>query len=898
VVPEPGQQDAAKWRVNSWSLRTKVAVVLVVPAVVALALGGLRVQGKLDEANRLSTVRDQLAVVGEALTLADLVALEMVAAVPPDTTARAQREDAVDTQVTRLRNAADFAELPADVNRKLSDALDQLDEARTQAASDKTDPVTEAFAYREVIGDLGELLPRIVSFTRVEDLDDRAANVLSMLLLRAALAGEEALIASGKGSAVSNDVAASVQHSAAEEAVLGQQLSLDIPAVDLPEFVSATRTWSPRRDAIQAAIAKGRTAELARLVPDLQTEQTALRGLIEQKYGELVDTVDARTNQARSDALRDAAIVLGALLAALAVALTVARSLLLPVRKLRAAALSVAHDKLPATVERVRAGDHVDWRTVEPVAVRTDEEIGQLARAFDDMHQQAVRLAGEQAELRHQVSEMFMTLSRRSQSLVELQLGVIEGLEADEHDPRRLEGLFRLDHLATRLRRNGENLQVLAGGTPPKRGNRPVPVVELLRAATSEVKDYRRVSLGHAPNASVRSSAATDVVHIVAELLENATRYSPPDRKVVLTADRGTDGGLLLEVIDTGLGMADDDLETANDRLDAADAVGPETTRRMGLFVVSLLAARHGVTVRLRPTYERAKQAGITASVHVPGALVLSAGVPGVPAAQAERPAVYATGEVVEVTDDDGEITQIVRVQSGLTDLPARQRGPGRSDDGDDARETDDPEAAVSGEIVRPERPGETTEDRLRAVPPPVPVVPEPVNGTEIGWFTPVLEPSPEAPVTPTNGHGTTERGWLTPATPIPTPQAPAEPPFTPGHPANGTATATNGTAGATKNVADPDPPTLRTTAAGLPVRTPRTAASGLPVRTPGARTGPATKPATEPADEEARKPGAGFRDPDAIRANLSRHYGGVQAARRARKESDEPAESTPDRKN
>jgi signal transduction histidine kinase len=892
VVPEPGQQDAAKWRVNSWSLRTKVAVVLVVPAIVALALGGLRVQGKLDEANRLSTVRDQLNVVGEALTLADLVALEMVAAVPPDTTARPQREDAVDKQVTELRNAADFAQLPTDVNRKLSDALDQLDEARKQAASNETDPVTEAFAYRAVIGDLGELVPRVVSFARIEDLDDRAANVLSMLLLRAALASEEALIASGQGKAVSNDVAASVQHSAAEEAVLGQQLSLDIPAVDLPELVSATRTWSPRRDAIQAAIAKNRTADMARLVPDLQTEQTALRGLIEQKYGELVDTVDARTNQARSDALRDAAIVLGALLAALAVALTVARSLLLPVRKLRAAALSVAHDKLPATVERVREGEHVDWRTVEPVAVRTDEEIGQLARAFDDMHQQAVRLAGEQAELRHQVSEMFMTLSRRSQSLVELQLGVIEGLEADEHDPRRLEGLFRLDHLATRLRRNGENLQVLAGGTPPKRGNRPVPVVELLRAATSEVKDYRRVSLGHAPNASVRASAATDVVHIVAELLENATRYSPPDRKVVLTADRGTGGGLLLEVIDAGLGMADDDLEAANHRLDAADAVGPETTRRMGLFVVSLLAARHGVTVRLRPTYDRAKQAGITASVHVPGALVLSSGVPGVPGVpgvsgeQAERPAVRATTEAVEVTDEDGEITQVVRVQSGLTDSPAKQRRTGRPDEDDDrAGQDDDPEAAVSGEIVRPERPGETTEDRLRAVPPPVPVVPEPVNGTEIGWFTPVLEPSPEAPAAPTNGHhGTTERGWLAPATPIPTPHAPAELPLAPDHPTNGTATATNGGAGAKKNVANADPPTLRTTAAGLPVRKPRN------------RTAPAKQ--ARPAEEEASKPGTGFRDPDAIRANLSRHYGGVQAARRARKEPDEPAESTSDRKN
>jgi signal transduction histidine kinase len=867
VVPEPGQQDAAKWRVNSWSLRTKVAVVLVVPAIVALILGGLRVQQQLDDANRLSTVRDQLDVVGEAVKLADLAALEMVAAVPPDENTRARREDAVDKQVTELRNAADFAQLPSDVNRKLGDALEQLAEARKQAATGKTDPVTEAFSYRAVIAGLGELLPRVVSFTRTEDLDDRASNLLSMLLLRAALASEEALIASATGKPVSNDVAASVQHNAAEEAVLGQQLSLDIPAADLPEFVSATRTWSARRDAIQSAIARNKTAELQRLLPDLQTEQTSLRGLIDQKYTELVDTVGQRTNQARSDALRDAAIVLGALLAALAVALTVARSLLLPVRRLRAAALSVAHDKLPKTVDRVRAGDHVDWKAVEPVAVRTDEEIGQLARAFDDMHQQAVRLAGEQAELRHQVSEMFMTLSRRSQSLVELQLGVIESLEADEHDPRRLDGLFRLDHLATRLRRNGENLQVLAGGTPPKRGNRPVSVVEVLRAATSEVKDYKRVSLGHAPNAAVRATAATDVVHILAELLENATRYSPPDRKVVLTADRGTDGGLLFEVIDGGLGMAEEDLETANHRLAAADAIGPETTRRMGLFVVSLLAARHDLTVRLRPTHDRAKQAGITASVHVPGTLVLSEGAPETVAAQGQATPMATPAAVRETEPAEPEAA-----------APA-------------------PEAASAAASASTSAPAERTTGALQPVPVVPPLPPELPNGSKIGWFTPVVAVEEAANGTSGTNHATTKapdtsgRGWLTPATPLGDAKPDKKPDAVSSESAVTKSAATNGTAG-TNHMSDIDPPTIRTTAAGLPVRTPgnTSTTAGLPVRKPGSASPP------KRSGQQAGQTGTGFRDPEAIRNNLSRHYGGVQAARRARKEPD--PESATEREN
>jgi anti-sigma regulatory factor (Ser/Thr protein kinase) len=253
-----------------------------------------------------------------------------------------------------------------------------------------------------------------------------------------------------------------------------------------------------------------------------------------------------------------------------------------------------------------------------------NNEVAQLARAFDDMRGKAVHLAGEQAELRLQVSEMFMTLSRRSQSLVESQLTVIDRLEADEQDPERLDELFRVDHLATRLRRNGENLQVLAGGQPVRHDHGPMSAVELLRAATSEVKDYRRIVLGNAPYCSVRAPAGEDVVHILAELLDNATRYSNPADKVLLTADRGADGGLLFEVVDTGLGMSMEDIEAANNRFAVGDVVSAETTRRMGLFVVGRLAALHGVTVRLRRTAIGTASPGITASVHVPGDLVVT----------------------------------------------------------------------------------------------------------------------------------------------------------------------------------------------------------------------------------------------------------------------------------
>jgi len=656
AAPETGKQIPTRWRIDNWNLRTKVAAVLMLPALIALVLGGTRVQSRLDDANRLSTVRDQMVVLSESLTLADLVVDEMVVAVTNDPDKRpelAARRAAVDEQLVTVRGAVDFARLPAEVDRTLSNSLGRLSAVRVQTSNDVGDPVTDLAAYQEVVNGLTELVPGVVEVAQSGDLDALSTSVRSLLLLRSTLAAEIALIQSAKGPGDRNIAIAAQQH-AAEEAVRGEQLQVDLPSSAAAAFTDATATAAPRRAALQAADLGTQAVDLRVLLPDLRTESTRMRQLSADLVDSLGAIVTARTNDARSDALRDSAIVLAALLTALAVALLVGRSLLTPILRLRSAALTAARHQLPTTVERVRAGEQVDWTSVQPVPVHTTEEIGQLARAFDDMHVQAVRLAGEQAELRHQVSEMFMTLSRRSQTLVESQLEVIESLEADEQEPRRLAGLFRLDHLATRLRRNGENLQVLAGGSPARRDRAPVTVVQVLRAATSEVDDYRRINLGHAPNGSVRAAAAADVVHILSELLENATRYSPPDRKVVLSADRGADGGLLFEVVDAGLGMAPDDIAAANERLAATDAVGPETTRRMGLFVVSRLAARHGVTVRLRPTFEAASRAGITASIHLPGALVIAGAAAETMAvvvdAPVARPQITAAVRVVEPT--------------------------------------------------------------------------------------------------------------------------------------------------------------------------------------------------------------------------------------------------------
>ena len=194
---------------------------------------------------------------------------------------------------------------------------------------------------------------------------------------------------------------------------------------------------------------------------------------------------------ARTRALANAPSRSVALLAALLLAFVVSRLLLTPIRKVREGALAVAHEELPEAVARIRAGEEPG--EIKPIDVTTQEEMGQLARAVDDMHQQAVLLATGEASLRAQVGEMFVTLSRRNTSLINQQLSLIETLEKDEEDPRRLESLFRLDHLASRMRRTADSLLILADAPAPAIGQADLTVADALQAATSGVQDYQRV---------------------------------------------------------------------------------------------------------------------------------------------------------------------------------------------------------------------------------------------------------------------------------------------------------------------------------------------------------------------------------------------------------------------
>ncbi|GGS94523.1 nitrate- and nitrite sensing domain-containing protein [Nonomuraea spiralis] len=344
-------------------------------------------------------------------------------------------------------------------------------------------------------------------------------------------------------------------------------------------------------------------------------------GVLHEIEKDLADKVNLRSQELRESEIRNAiiagALILALLLIVLLLTVAIARSMVGPLRRLRTEALEIAGFRLPDVVRQLRVSGETSTE-VRPIEVEGQDEIGEVARAFDQVHRQAVRLAGEEADLRSNISSMFVNLSRRTQTLVERQISLIDGLEKGEQDGGRLADLFKLDHLATRMRRNSENLLVLAGHEATRRRSQPAKLVDVVRAALSEVEGYERVQVKVHRATSVQGSAANDLVHLVAELVENAIQFSPSNSQVLVSSSLIEGGGALLSVSDSGISMTEEELAEANRRLAEPPVVDVSVSRRMGLFVVGRLALRHGIRVQLR----KGEGAGLIAMVLLPPTLI------------------------------------------------------------------------------------------------------------------------------------------------------------------------------------------------------------------------------------------------------------------------------------
>jgi signal transduction histidine kinase len=308
--------------------------------------------------------------------------------------------------------------------------------------------------------------------------------------------------------------------------------------------------------------------------------------------------------------------------AAVALTVLVSLSITRPLRSLTRQAKDMAERRLPMAVAHILDtpfGEDVQVPEVVPVDVTTRDEVADVAAALNTVQDSALDLAIEQAVLRRNIADSFVNLGRRNQNLLGRQLDFITELETHEADPDVLGNLFRLDHLATRMRRNAESLLVLAGIDPPRRWVEPLRVSDVVRAAVGEVEDFHRVVLHVDSTATISGSAAADLAHLLAELIENALVFSPPDRKVeVHGAPRH--GGYAVAVVDSGLGMPSEEIEAANRRLAGAESFTIAPSKYLGHYVAGNLAARHGITVMLHST----RGFGVTATVELPEELLVN----------------------------------------------------------------------------------------------------------------------------------------------------------------------------------------------------------------------------------------------------------------------------------
>ncbi len=302
------------------------------------------------------------------------------------------------------------------------------------------------------------------------------------------------------------------------------------------------------------------------------------------------------------------------------IAVVIANRVIRRLKRLRGQTLALADERLPDMMRRLRDGETVDPAAESPDLDYGSDEIGQVAKAFQHAHSAAVSAAVAEARTREGVKAVFLNIAHRSQIVVHRQLEILDEAEQRQEDPVLLDTLFRLDHLATRERRNAENLTILGGGKPGRQWRNPVPLVDLVRSAVGETLDYARVRVARLPEIRVLGTVVADLIHLLAELVDNATSFSPPQSRVEVSGNV-VGKGVVVEIADQGMGMSEEDQVKMNETLRNPPDFGVaalSADSRLGLFVVAQLAARHGIAVRLSDS----DYGGVKAIVLIPSALI------------------------------------------------------------------------------------------------------------------------------------------------------------------------------------------------------------------------------------------------------------------------------------
>ncbi|MEV0429134.1 nitrate- and nitrite sensing domain-containing protein [Micromonospora sp. NPDC050495] len=511
---------------------------------------------------------------------------------------------------------------------EVADRLDSLGPVRDEVAARSIDRGAAAAAYSGVLDSLFRMYAALGKLDD-ENIAKDTSTLTQLVRVRELMSQEDALYAgvAAAGRITEQEYILFARLVGAQRFLAGEAIA-ELPAADRDRYARMTASPSfTRLRTLEDRLMKDGRPD--RPLPVAATEwQTAITPALDEQEAAVLAAGDALVGRAKPVAVwviirmvLAAGLGLIAVIASIVVSITTARALVRQLERLRDAAFRLANEQLPGVVERLGRGDEVDVAREAPPLEFGADEIGQVGRAFNVVQETAIRTAVEQAELRRSVREVFLSLARRTQALVHRQLTLLDAMERREHDAEELEDLFRVDHLATRMRRNAENLIVLSGSTPGRAWRRNVPMVDVVRGAVAEVEDYTRVKVLPLGPVSLAGRAVGDVIHLLAELIENGLSFSPPHTTVEVRGQL-VGNGFAIEIEDRGLGMGEEELAAANHRIVDRSELNLADAARLGLYVVSRLTERHGVKVQLKES----AYGGTTAVVLIPRELVTDNG--------------------------------------------------------------------------------------------------------------------------------------------------------------------------------------------------------------------------------------------------------------------------------
>jgi signal transduction histidine kinase len=631
------------------TLRTKLILLALVPLVAVFVLAGRSVR---DDFAQASSAAAQAAEVQRASSINDIAGALERELLADRLIAPGVGEERNLVSPRRLDEAiAAFLLDPASAEEPTVTAVEsfqqRLPALRAALDADALDTFEALVAARDALAadpdaalsapdtpNLQSAALEWTAFTRVIDglqdfdtsifIDSATTEDALTLEMTAALREAVALQGASFSSLLTSDVVdAGLLVAAAEasaSASRAQQDLLQFGSTDFIQLVQANggaeltqRIAGAADEVLTQEVGEAPTTDVTTVRPAYLAADQLLIGAVDVLFGELNEAVNAAENEARQSAFTTLAVLAFLIVGMMLLVYALYRSIRRPLQRVTERSREVANVQLPGVVSSMRADVDAELPEIEPIRVTSKDEIGELVTAFNLMSSTALDLVGEQAVARRSIADMFMNLGRRNQKLLNRLLRNLDRLERDEEDPDVLEALYDIDHITTRMRRNAESLLVLAGAEQSRSFTQPATSGDVIRAALAEVEHYQRVSVTGDSSQLLTGESVADVAHLLAELLENALAFSPPETTVQL-ATRMTPRGYIFVVSDSGVGMSADKLAESNQRITMAASKEETPSKFLGLFVVGRLAARRGINVELFES----PSGGVTARVTLP----------------------------------------------------------------------------------------------------------------------------------------------------------------------------------------------------------------------------------------------------------------------------------------